>query len=62
MKLGNLIEKITTVLGIKYLIEKFIDDCKCHDRQDKLNVLEFHSKWPFIEIIKSDEQWCEEED
>lgn len=43
MKLGNIIEKITTWTGIKWLIKKIVVDllgyksCGCEDRKEKLN-------------------------
>ena len=38
MKLGNLIERITYYSGIKWIVKKvFREDCKCQERQDKLN-------------------------
>ena len=38
MGLGDLIEKITTYTGIKWLTKKiFGEDCGCDDRKDKLN-------------------------
>jgi len=44
MKLGNLIELITTYTGIKYLVKKWSKvtgkDCGCEDRKNKLNDVE----------------------
>jgi len=41
MKLGNLIELITTYTGIKWLVKKIWgDDCGCNDRKNKLNDVE----------------------
>ena len=41
MKLGNLIELITTYTGIKWLVKKIWgDDCKCDERRDTLNDIE----------------------
>jgi hypothetical protein len=41
MKLGNLIELITTYTGIKWLVKKIWgDDCGCDDRKNKLNDVE----------------------
>jgi hypothetical protein len=38
MRLGDLIEKITTYTGIKWLTKKiFGEDCGCDERKDKLN-------------------------
>ncbi len=38
MGLGDLIEKITTYTGIKWLTKKiFGEDCGCDERKDKLN-------------------------
>lgn len=44
MKLGNLIELITTYTGIKWLVKKWSKitgkDCGCNDRKNKLNDVE----------------------
>ncbi len=41
MKLGNLIELITTYTGIKWLVKKIWgEDCGCDDRKNKLNDVE----------------------
>jgi len=41
MKLGNLIELITTYTGIKWLVKKFWgENCGCEDRKNKLNDVE----------------------
>ena len=41
MKLGNLIEFITTYTGIKWLVKKIWgEDCGCDDRKNKLNDVE----------------------
>ena len=41
MKLGNLIELITTYTGIKWLVKKIWgDDCGCDDRKNKYNDVE----------------------
>lgn len=41
MKLGDLIEKITTYTGIKWLVKKIWgDDCGCEDRKNKYNDVE----------------------
>ena len=39
--LGDTIEKVATVTGVKKLIEIFVDgqDCGCDERKQKLNVL-----------------------
>jgi hypothetical protein len=38
MRLGNIIEKITTLTGIKWLTKKlFGDDCGCEERKENLN-------------------------
>lgn len=43
MKLGNIIEKITTYTGIKWLVHKVVVDllgyktCGCDKRKEKLN-------------------------
>lgn len=43
MKLGDAIEKVTTVTGIKAVVEKISEktgkDCGCADRKEKLNNL-----------------------
>jgi hypothetical protein len=35
--LGDTIEKVTTFLGIKQLVEKINPDCRCPYRRDYLN-------------------------
>jgi len=41
MKLGNLIELITTYTGIKWLVKKIWgEDCGCEDRKNKMNDVE----------------------
>lgn len=41
MKLGDLIELITTYTGIKWIVKKIWgDDCGCDDRKNKLNDVE----------------------
>ena len=41
MKLGDLIELITTYTGIKWLVKKIWgDDCGCEDRKNKYNDVE----------------------
>ena len=44
MKLGDLIELITTYTGIKWLVKKISKltgkDCGCDDRKNKLNDIE----------------------
>jgi len=41
MKLGDLIELITTYTGIKWLVKKIWgDDCGCDNRKNKLNDVE----------------------
>jgi hypothetical protein len=41
MKLGDLIEKITTYTGIKWIVKKIWEDkCGCEDRKNKLNDVE----------------------
>jgi hypothetical protein len=45
MKLGNLIELITTYTGIKWIVEKVTkllgyEDCGCDKRRDDLNDIE----------------------
>lgn len=38
MRLGDLIEKITTYTGIKWLTKKILgDSCGCEERKNKLN-------------------------
>lgn len=43
MRLGNIIEKITTYLGIKWLVKKIVVDflgyesCGCEERKEYLN-------------------------
>jgi hypothetical protein len=52
MKLGNLVEKITTYTGIKWLVKKItkiygIEDCGCDRRKEKWNEIEINrlDKW-----------------
>ena len=41
MKLGDLIEKITTYTGIKWIVKKiWRDKCGCEDRKNKLKDVE----------------------
>ena len=41
MRLGDLIELITTYTGIKWIVKKiFGEDCGCDQRQEKLNDIE----------------------
>jgi hypothetical protein len=44
MGLGDLIEKITTYTGIKWLVEKLFNDCGCDKRKDKLNKITIKRK------------------
>ena len=50
MKLGDLIEKITTVTGIKWLTKKIVvdllhfKDCGCEERKNKLNKITISRK------------------
>ena len=38
MKLGDLVETITTYTGIKWIVKEIWgDDCGCDERKDKLN-------------------------
>ncbi len=38
MRLGDLIEKITTYTGIKWIVKKIWgDDCGCEERKQKLD-------------------------
>lgn len=38
MRLGDLIERITTYTGIKWIVKKILgDDCGCDKRKDDLN-------------------------
>jgi redox-regulated HSP33 family molecular chaperone len=38
MRLGNIIEKITTWTGIKWITKKILGDrCGCEERKEKLN-------------------------
>ena len=52
MKLGNLVETITTYTGIKWLVKKItkfygIEDCGCDRRKEKWNEIEINrlDKW-----------------
>jgi hypothetical protein len=52
MKLGNLVETITTYTGIKWLVKKItkiygIEDCGCDRRKEKWNEIEIKrlDKW-----------------
>ena len=51
MKIGNLIELITTYTGIKYLVETYHSirgtKCNCDKRKDALNYLEDFFKIKF---------------
>jgi len=41
MKLGDLIELITTYTGIKWIVKKiWREDCGCDERQEQLNDIE----------------------
>lgn len=40
MKLGDLIERITSYTGIKYIWKKLYPNCKCKKRQEELNEIE----------------------
>ena len=40
MKLGDLTERITYYTGIKYIWKKIYPNCKCKERQKKLNDIE----------------------
>ena len=41
MKLGDLIELITTYTGIKWIVKKiWVEDCGCDERQEQLNDIE----------------------
>ena len=49
MKLGDLIEKITTITGIKWLTKKIVvdllkSDCGCEERKNKLNKITISRK------------------
>lgn len=49
MKLGDTLEKIFIVTGIKKLVHFFtdqmgIDDCGCEERKEKLNNLKLHRR------------------
>ena len=45
MRLGDLIEKITTYTGIKWIVKKICgDDCGCDERKDKLNKIKI-KRW-----------------
>ena len=50
MKLGNIIEKITTWTGIKWLTKKIVIDllgyesCGCEERKNKLNKITISRK------------------
>ncbi len=45
MRLGDLIEKITTYTGIKWIVKKIWgDDCGCDKRKDKANKVKLWQK------------------
>ena len=45
MRLGDLIEKITTYTGIKWLVKKIWgEDCGCDKRKDKANKVKLDRK------------------
>ena len=45
MRLGDLVEKITTYTGIKYLVKKIWgEDCGCEDRKNRLNNIKIKRK------------------
>ncbi len=45
MRLGDLIEKITTYTGIKWVVKKiFGEDCGCDKRKDKANKVKLWQK------------------
>lgn len=44
MGLGDLIEKITTYTGIKWLVKKLFKDCGCDERKDMLNKITIKRK------------------
>lgn len=37
--LGDTVEKITKITGIKKVVEMMTDDCGCDERKEKLNQL-----------------------
>ena len=45
MRLGDLIDKITKITGIKFLVKKiFGDDCGCDERKKNLNKIKI-KRW-----------------
>ncbi len=45
MRLGDLVEKITTITGIKYLVKKIWgEDCGCEERKNFLNNIKIKRK------------------
>ena len=51
MKLGNLVEIITTYTGIKWLVKKiWVEDCGCDERKKQLNKL-----FPYVRQFTEDE-------
>ena len=45
MRLGDLIEKITKITGIKWIVKKIWgDDCGCDKRKDKANKVKLWQK------------------
>ena len=45
MKLGDLVETITTYTGIKWLVKKiWVDNCGCDERKEALNKIKI-KRW-----------------
>tara|TARA_R110001592_G_scaffold235715_2_gene493860 strand:+ start:698 stop:901 length:204 start_codon:yes stop_codon:yes gene_type:complete len=50
---GDVVEMITEILGIKYLVRRVYGECGCSKRKDKLNnLIPFNPKIDYIESIK----------
>ena len=50
---GDVVEKITEILGIKHLIKRVYGKCNCNKRKDKLNnLIPFNPKTDYSESIE----------
>ena len=55
--LGDVVEKITEVTGVKKAVESITDDCGCNERKQKLNKLRF--RFPVVRCFTEEQhnQW-----
>jgi hypothetical protein len=51
MGLGDVVEKVTEVTGIKAMVHGLTDDCGCTDRKNKLNAM-----FPFYNPMTDDQK------